>query len=362
MSEQIDVIEQPVTVGPGERLRSAREARELTHGDVAKALHLSESKVMALEADDYAGLPGRVFIQGYLRKYARLVEMDEAPLLAAFEELCPDTHPVTCPSVGTPVKPEVRSSHGLVRLVTWGILIATGTLLVLAVRGYLDWPAEPAMTDQEQAVEQPVVVDDAIEPALAALETVEVAVEQSVPSKPSRTESATADGDADTIAPALKPSPVQASDGPAAKRATDTEGGTADEPAATSVTTSPEVASAALVASASDAADGTASAEVSEPTVVEAESPPEPVPAAKPDVVFEFTKNCWVDIRASGQDYKLFGEIAAGRSETLGGTPPYRVVLGNAAAVQINVAGKPFDLAAHSRGNVARFTLDPSRP
>ena len=35
------------------------------------------------------------------------------------------------------------------------------------------------------------------------------------------------------------------------------------------------------------------------------------------------------------------------------------MVLGNAAAVKIYVNGRVFDVTPFSRGNVARFTLDP---
>jgi cytoskeleton protein RodZ len=78
-------------------------------------------------------------------------------------------------------------------------------------------------------------------------------------------------------------------------------------------------------------------------------------------VVMEFTGPCWVDIRDSERRFKVFGEMGAGDRRVLEGTPPYSVILGNAAAVRITVAGEPFDLEGVARGNVARFTLDPER-
>jgi cytoskeleton protein RodZ len=83
--------------------------------------------------------------------------------------------------------------------------------------------------------------------------------------------------------------------------------------------------------------------------------------AAEPDgVVFEFSGPCWVDIRDSTKKFKLFGEMQKGDRHVLGGIPPYSVILGNSPMVQISVKGKELDLAALSRGNVARFTLDPN--
>ena len=74
-----------------------------------------------------------------------------------------------------------------------------------------------------------------------------------------------------------------------------------------------------------------------------------------------FSGPCWVDIRDSTRKFKLFGEMGKGDRHVLEGTPPYSVILGNAAAVEITVAGEPLDIGTIARGNVARFTLDPKQ-
>jgi cytoskeleton protein RodZ len=48
-----------------------------------------------------------------------------------------------------------------------------------------------------------------------------------------------------------------------------------------------------------------------------------------------------------------------GDRHVLDGEPPYAFVIGNATATAVTVGGKPFDLGGVSRGNVARFKLDP---
>ena len=85
-----------------------------------------------------------------------------------------------------------------------------------------------------------------------------------------------------------------------------------------------------------------------------------PAAATGGEVVMSFAGPCWVDVRGSDHKYKLFGEMKKGDRRVLGGSPPYSVILGNAAAVTITVDGKALDLSAKSKGNVARFTLDPS--
>ncbi len=77
-------------------------------------------------------------------------------------------------------------------------------------------------------------------------------------------------------------------------------------------------------------------------------------------VVLEFTGPCWVDVRDSTRTFKLFGEQGDGDRFVLEGTPPYDIVLGNTSAVRIKVNDKPFDLESRSKGNVARFKLDPN--
>lgn len=61
---------------PGRALAEARAARNLTVIEVAQQLKLSATQVEALEADAYEQLPGPVFVRGFVRNYARLLELD----------------------------------------------------------------------------------------------------------------------------------------------------------------------------------------------------------------------------------------------------------------------------------------------
>jgi len=69
----------------GELLRRTREARSLQVGDIAQALKLGARQVEALERDDWSALPGTTFIRGFVRNYARLIDLDPAPLMAHLE-------------------------------------------------------------------------------------------------------------------------------------------------------------------------------------------------------------------------------------------------------------------------------------
>lgn len=67
---------------PGRALAEARGQRNQTITEIAQQLKLSAHQVEALEADDYAKLPGPVFVRGFIRNYARLMDLDAEALVA----------------------------------------------------------------------------------------------------------------------------------------------------------------------------------------------------------------------------------------------------------------------------------------
>lgn len=74
---------------PGAMLAAARLARGASLEDVARLLKLSVAQVRALEADDHSPFSGAVFVRGFMRSYARLLNLDIEPLLPARPEATP---------------------------------------------------------------------------------------------------------------------------------------------------------------------------------------------------------------------------------------------------------------------------------
>lgn len=72
---------------PGERLRQARLYQQRELKEVASELKISESVLIAMEADDYKSLPEPTFIRGYLRSYARYLGIDSDILITQFNEI-----------------------------------------------------------------------------------------------------------------------------------------------------------------------------------------------------------------------------------------------------------------------------------
>ncbi len=67
----------------GNQLREAREQLGLSVNDVANRIKFAPKQIEWLEADDYVRLPEAAFVRGFVRSYARLVELDPAGLLAS---------------------------------------------------------------------------------------------------------------------------------------------------------------------------------------------------------------------------------------------------------------------------------------
>lgn len=70
---------------PGKRLREAREAKNLSLEEAARQLCQDVSVIQALEEDDYTRLPGKTYVLGYLRSYARLLKLPEDEIIAAVQ-------------------------------------------------------------------------------------------------------------------------------------------------------------------------------------------------------------------------------------------------------------------------------------
>ncbi len=70
---------------PGSVLREAREAAGLSEQDVADSLNLLVSHVEAIEANQFRQMNADIFVRGYVRSYARFLNLDAEPLLEATE-------------------------------------------------------------------------------------------------------------------------------------------------------------------------------------------------------------------------------------------------------------------------------------
>lgn len=140
MTDQETIETKPLTAGA--RLAQARHERGLSVADAAAKLRIAPRQIEALEADDYARLPGHTIARGFVRNYARLLQLEPESVLAAFEQHVPkeaDTR-ISLPDQKVQFSESGNSRHN--RVVLWATL---GIFLVTAI-GYLLWRMEGGLS------------------------------------------------------------------------------------------------------------------------------------------------------------------------------------------------------------------------
>ncbi|HEY8354597.1 MAG TPA: RodZ domain-containing protein [Methylophilaceae bacterium] len=126
-----DVVDMTPTVSVGAALKSAREARQLDIEDVCNYLRLSRRQVVALESDDFSALPEATITRGFIRNYARMLELDAAPLLDAYRSMTADAapQPISIPSENI----DISDSDAR----PWRLYVSASILIVLLVAAWI---------------------------------------------------------------------------------------------------------------------------------------------------------------------------------------------------------------------------------
>lgn len=156
----------------GARLKWERERQGLSIGDVAGRLRLHPNQVRALEQEALSELPEAAYVRGFVRSYARVLNVDPAPVLADLgQKLAPPADSVVDGMVQTrdysPVRAAARE-HASRRFVL------AGAVLLLIALGGLGWyattqRAAPTAAAPVTAVPGPTVVAEPAPPSPAAV-------------------------------------------------------------------------------------------------------------------------------------------------------------------------------------------------
>lgn len=83
-----------------------------------------------------------------------------------------------------------------------------------------------------------------------------------------------------------------------------------------------------------------------------------PLPAEGPQLVFTFGEKSWVEVKDATQRILVSSENPAGTRQVVSGKPPFQVVIGNAAKVEVQYGDRQIDLKPHIRAEVARLTIE----
>jgi len=234
----------------GALLRHHRVERDFSLQDIAQQLRIQRSYLEALEEGNFDSLPGLTYAIGYVRSYAKLLDLDQDTLIADFKAEAKKLQEPTQLSFPSPA-PEGK--------VPGGAMVFIGVLL--AALSYGGWyyfsTSETAISDltpgvpdrlafllEEPAIDTPAVTESTPaprQPAAAIAATQAPVTSEAAPSKPETeivTEAAT------TVAP-VGQEPTQQATTPAEVPAEVTVTATAAAPAATETVALPEIAATA---------------------------------------------------------------------------------------------------------------------
>ena len=374
--------EEQAVYGPGEVLRQAREALNYGQDDVARRLHLPMSVVEALEENRFSELPEATYIRGYIRSYARFLEIDADALVKRFNAYSQADEPSLPPHRSA----ESRRTHNS------GIWGALSILLILGALVGVWWlsehpeilelvrfsPTEPdeAQLDASAAIEEPVVQRESFELLEAPGEPPErfrtgdqATSISAMPGAPG--ESTVPDEIAlpreDIVAPQQEDIVTPQQEDVVAPQQQDT---IAPQPQENTEVVAP-LEDDAQRADEENETESRVTEQAAQELVA---APLEAVPVAEPEVqaqvqaetdqlILAFSDQSWTEVYDANNARLLFDLVKSGSVRTLEGTAPFKVLLGNATAVQISINGQPFDHRPFSRGdNTARFTVAlPSR-
>lgn len=320
----------------GRRLRAAREALGLGCDDVARELRLQEKLIAALEAGDRSQLPPATFISGYLRAYARLVNLPADELIAEYlaERVAPSLYRTT-DGVGMP---KMTRRAPKFRFTSFA-LVAAIALLLAAWWVNQRFPLFSPETTLEEAGSEEHQDIEANLPAPMPLYQ---------------------------DPPAEEPLAEQAQNIDGALPAADTKTLPAAAPAVTAAPTAPGAPTSAPVAPAAvtpvTPADTTA-AETAKPeqTLPSIENRPLAASVPQSSLVMEYQAASWTQIEDARGRVLAYQTVPAGRKLQLQGVAPFKVYLGYAPGVIVYYNGTLFAHSAYHRGDLARFRVGSSQ-
>jgi cytoskeleton protein RodZ len=347
----------------GEVFSSARNAKKLALKDVSNNLRLSVKQIEALENNDFASLPPAMITRGFIRNYARLLELDAEPLLASYRVRMPDATPGTL-SVKTSMNQVMpsRSSNTSVKFVWLGGLVLFSVAAWFYYANYMHKTAKQnteniAATSASEPVAEVIPLPEVALPAAerqpqaeifdaqTAVNTVDAkdTVTQVLPSVP-------------TIPPKVEPASNPPVNSPAINNpAVVTQNLQLPKEATVDYNTLKEkVVQKASLPSVPSGADAKAKV----PELANSGLKTDSSIAAIKGVNLAVTEQTWVRVTDKSGAVVYEKMLQANSQDGFNGLPPFKMLIGNAKATKLTFLGQDIDLTSKTRNNVARLTLE----
>ena len=332
---------QPAMKEPvGQQLQKAREKAGLSTGDVAAAQHLRPSVIQAIESGDYSQIDSELFLKGYVRAYAKQVELDADAVIADLDQ---ELEPIR------QLREQEQAANPLVdierrRRRKRQLAKALFFLVVLGIAGYL------ALTflapEQDSAPSEAVTEPEAVSEDQGAAEELAALAE------PERSE-------VETVATVAEPEPA----------VVESESEATEQQEQPTEPVEPDVGEA-------QAPTDTAAVEETRPEPTEPAADQIPAVVQTPEPVLEnpnglaevadtgrleirFSDDCWVQVSDAAGNRLVNSLQRDGDQIDVSGQAPLRVVIGAVDAVEsIRFQGEPVDIAGYRVvNNRSEFTL-----
>ena len=291
----------------GSRLAKVREQQQRTVESVASDLHLRLEVVRAIENGDEAQLPAATFLRGYVKAYARLLEIDDAALVARLPATA-ENNPEPLKRVGMRRR-RTGISLPAGKWFIWSLVLAGLVFLVVFGAPVLErlWTSTGSSEVASDQLQLPQAESgEENESGLLALPETPLPIERGLVEQEAVEQEAV---EQETVVTTGQESVVQ----PAAEQ-----------------------------------------------TAVEKPLEPEPVTqeTAGPALIqMRFSEDSWVEMEAHGRKL-VVGTQYAGSERTVRAEPPILILLGNAPGVELVYRGEVVDITPYQRGKVARLTLE----
>ncbi|WP_340607872.1 cytoskeleton protein RodZ [Xenorhabdus bharatensis] len=341
----------------GQILRQAREKHELSQQTVADRLCLKVSTVRDIEEDNIPDNIVPTFFRGYIRAYAKLVQVPESEILAKLDVQMQHKAVKTSQMQSFSAQKIRKKRDGWLMKFTWLVII-----VLLGMTGVWWWQNYNiqqkdlvSMTEQSDIRAQKSASELTDTQPVTASSTLNATEEQS--------------GTAQTEKNALVPLNSAATDSK--------EPLSSGASSSTQTNSVPQSVSQTLTTSGNTASTGVAPVNQGAENSVATNITPGAVPSTNPvptnplsttenqssvtnsnELAFNFKGRCWLEIKdANGK--KLFsGTKSKGDSLKLSGALPYSLNIGAPAQVEIEFQGKRVNMDAFiKKGTNARLTL-----
>ncbi len=153
---------------PGKKLKKLREDRGLSHHRVAEALHMTAHYVKSLESDQYEKLPGKTFVKGYFKAYARLLDADVDEVMQCYEQ-----YVSALEETQENEAEEIRARKVYDQNIRWMICAAVIILLVISISWWVSREDGEEVTTLDNTTQPMAQAEQVTEPVTENQEIIE---------------------------------------------------------------------------------------------------------------------------------------------------------------------------------------------